>query len=449
MKNKLRRSIKQKARLSTRLALVIGGTALSLAIVIGWLVFMNFQHIEKTRASGETGTSAGGSMNAGEIILEFTWEKDPVTLATLGPDAIISGGDAHSAPGGRAGTRGLSAGTSGKNINLEIAESELFNQDGIDICVDYRGTEKDGSFISRGTGFNFGLDEGFIALQYKTEGENGNPFTVKIRTDYEVPRDEQFRTYRFIYNPVTGRGEIFVNSAPVWSYLGTKNRPLYWKNSGSLMIGRNLNGDQRDLAILDNLVMRSTGSVSPLAESLISFMLEPKDGKVMIHWTTTSEEMIESFTIERSINGTDFSKVSTVAYDPNNTGIHEYMYTDATPANNGIVYYRIRQYFSNGKFVTHPLSAIRFKTEKNFSIDHISPIPFKTSFDVSYYLPKPGRVWIQLQDHEGKVLSSSTYEAHQGKNVHMYKESKPIVPGTYILNLIFDNKKISAKVIKI
>ena len=55
---------------------------------------------------------------------------------------------------------------------------------------------------------------------------------------------------------------------------------------------------------------------------------------------------------------------------------------------------------------------------------------------------------MQLTDAKGKVISSETFEAPKGKNVHVFKDQVNLERGEYTLNLIFDNKKISTKVTK-
>ena len=132
------------------------------------------------------------------------------------------------------------------------------------------------------------------------------------------------------------------------------------------------------------------------------------------------------------------------------TGISdEYIYIDKTPVTSAVVYYRLRQTFKNGKFVTHALSAIRFRSDKSFAIDHLNPVPFQNVCDISYYLPKSGRVWLQITDESGKILNTENFEAPQGKNVHVFKDENNLEAGTYNLSLIFENKKTTTKLIKL
>lgn len=448
MKNKRNTRLGNRTRLSTRLIWVIGTFSAVLLITAGWLVYLNFHNLSKTRASGEGESQGGAVLNNGEIITEFTWEKDSPLEATLGPDAISASEDAHTFRGGRASTQGLAAGSNGNDINLELPGTELFDVEGIDVSIDYRGTEPEGSFLSRGNHFNFGISDGYLSIQYRVDNRKGGFTSVKEKTTYELPKDENFRTYRFIYSPTTGRGEIFVNGMPVWSKGGLANTVMYWKGAGNLYVGRGMNGGGKDMAILDNLVIRTTGTISPLAESLLNFSLEGKENGVNVHWLTAVNDQVAYFTVERSINGLDFSKVGTINVNPKAGELGEYNYLDKTPIGETVAYYRIRQTFKNGKFVSHSLAAIRTKASRDFSIERVSPVPFNDNFEVSYFMPNSGRVWLQLTDPKGKILSTETFEAPQGKNIHSFRDKNNLPPGNYVLHMIYDNKKVSANITK-
>lgn len=447
MKKRLRQN--QKSKLRTRAILVAGSISFMLTLTAGIMVYLNINNVSKTRATATGTEGSGANLNNGDILTEYTWEKDPVTAATLGPDAIKVSKDAHSMPGGRSSTGGLSAGPNGKDIDLEIEGTELWNQEGIDISIDYSRNEKSGSFFSRENGFNFGMENGFITIAYRLENKRGGIESFKAKTEYEIPLDMNFRTYRFIYNPAKGKAEIFVNSVIVWSNQHNPNTPLSWKNAGNVTIGKGMNADGKDIAIFDNLIVRTAGNTAPLAESLLNFMLEEKDGGIKIHWSTSVNDKIKSFTIERSINGVDFMNVATVPVNPDITDSEEYTYLDRTKATTGIVYYRLRQTFTNGKFISHSLAAIKMQSEVNLTIEKINPMPFDKSFDIAYFLPKSGKVWIQITDEKGKTVDTQSFDAPKGKNVHVYKNEKIRESGTYTINLISDNKKVTRSIIKI
>lgn len=449
MKHNIRPSGQQKNKLRTRLLWVAGITSSVFLITIIWLVYLNVQQVQKTKAVGNAKEVGGNTLNSqGEILTEFTWEKSPVTLATLGPDAIRVGKGVISAPGGRASTNGLSFADNNKGINLELLGTELFNQEGIDISIDFRSGCTDGFFFSRGQSLNFGLEKNKLVCNYRVDNGKGGYLQIKGNSGYEIPTDPIYRTYRFMYNPRTGKGELFVNSVMVWNNQGKSNQPLYWKNSGNIFIGKNIKGENNGRAILDNLVIRSTGSTSLYAESLLNFILEPRDQSVRVYWSSTMNDKIDHYIIERSINGLDFVAVTTLKANPHQQDEQEYLFTDKTGGAQDILYYRVKQVFQNGKFVVHPASAVKFKTEKGFAIDHISPLPFSKAFDVSYYIPQSGRVWVQLINTQGKIVATESFEAPKGKNVHVFRDQNGLQAGDYTLYVIFDNKKLSKKITK-
>jgi hypothetical protein len=397
------------------------------------------------RAAG-TKEQGGGNVGNGELICEFNWNNDDAKTATIGPDAIGFGKKVHTMTGGASSTNGLSSG--GKDINLVLAAVDIFKLDGIDISIDYRRNEPTGNFFTRENNFNFGMENGFVTISYCTESKTGKAVCVKEKTDFEIPNDPLFRTYRFIYTPTTGKAEIFVNSIIVWQHQGEKDSPLSWKNQNDIIIGKDMDGGGNDRCVFDNLVIRNTESVTPLAESLLNFLLEARDGGgVKIHWSTSANQKVSYFTIERSENGIHFENVARVNANADEQS-NEYIYSDLTSTGSNVLYYRLRQTFLNGKFSTHALSAIRFKSNKGFSIERINPTPFEKNCDISYYLPKRGRVWMQLTNEKGDVISTSTFEAQRGKNIHVFRDEKKLEPGTYTFSLIFEGKKASAKMVK-
>ena len=449
MKKKIQQGKRQRNRIRTRIILACAIASGILTVTGCMLVLMNMYDLSKIRAAG-TGTEGGGSdLNNGEIISEFTWDKDPVTMSTLGPDAIRVSKEAHSMPGGKGSTNGLSPGSKGKDIDFQIEGIEIFNLDGIDISIDFRRNEPSGDFFSRGSNFNFGMDDGYLTISYCLENSLGKTVCVKEKTKYEIPADPVFRNYRFMYTPSTGKGEIFVNDIIIWQHVSQKNSALSWKGSDNITIGRGVNGGGLDRPVFDNLVVRTTGTVTPLAESLLHFILEPKDGTVKVRWSTSFKNEVDHFIIERSENGKDFTNIAKIDARKDTSDDDDYAFTDKTKTDAPLVYYRIRQSFKNGKVVAHALSAIKFKTDKGLSIERVNPSPFDGTYDISYFLPKTGRVWMQVTDSKGKVINTESFEAPQGKNVYVFKDRNVLESGTYTFSLIFESKKISKKIVKI
>src|SRR5580765_3272674 len=152
------------------------------------------------------------------------------------------------------------------------------------------------------------------------------------------------------------------------------NTAMNWKDAGNIIIGKDMDGGGRDIPVFDNLVIRNTGSVTPLAESLINFMLESTNNSVKVHWASTTNDRSECFIIQRSVNGIDFSNIATLPSNPEMKSDEEYVYTDNTPSSGYVIYYRLRQNFKDGKFITHSVSAIKPGSKQMLSIERVNPM---------------------------------------------------------------------------
>jgi hypothetical protein len=156
---------------------------------------------------------------------------------------------------------------------------------------------------------------------------------------------------------------MFVNSVAVWSRQTEANSTLVWNTADNMIIGKDLKSNT-DQALIDNLLIRITNEESNISASLYNFNLETFDNIIRLHWRTTLNNDVDFFTVERSLNGTDFTKVNTVPSDSTMSSEEDYTYDDH-PSMSGIVFYRIRQTFKNGHFVTYPSAAMKMKTPKS------------------------------------------------------------------------------------
>jgi hypothetical protein len=441
MKRNLQQKTSQRTRLKARL--IIGAFTIGVTCTIAWFVFINVSNNTQTKAS----VSNGWSLNNGEVISMFTWEKGEPTKAAIGPDAIKVSSKAYIAFGGRNSTGALAPGTPAASINMEIPVSPLFDIDGIDFSIDYRGTEPTGSFVTRGKGFDFGFENNFLSITYRLQSAKGYE-TINETTNYEMINDGLYRNYRFIYTPATGKGEIFVNSVIIWSYESARNTAMWWNSTDNLVVAKGIDGGGNDTPIIDNMIMRTTGTVSPLAESLIGFSLKTLTGMVTINWTTTANSKVDYFTIQRSLNGKDFTTVTTMKGNPGQKENEEYFFTDKNFSSAGIYYYRIRQTFTDGKFVTHNISATKVTVNATLAIEKITPTMFKNSFSVAYVIPEEGKVEWQLIDGAGEVKTTETVDAQKGKNIFQFNDTGKLPEGDYTLNLVYNETKLSATVTK-
>jgi hypothetical protein len=113
---------------------------------------------------------------------------------------------------------------------------------------------------------------------------------------------------------------------------------------------------------IDNirLTVYYTDTLAPLPIELLSFDGELKNDVVYFTWLTASEINNDYFTIERTIDGFNFTKIIKIPGDGTSNVLLSYQAFDARPLF-GVSYYRLRQTDYDGKTVTHQLITIKNK----------------------------------------------------------------------------------------
>jgi hypothetical protein len=95
----------------------------------------------------------------------------------------------------------------------------------------------------------------------------------------------------------------------------------------------------------------------PLPVKFISFSLAYKSNCVLIQWSTSEEINSYNYTIERSINGTNWFSIAEIASSGNSNSVKNYSYTDDYVIQ-GKVYYRIKQTDISGYYTYTPIKAL-------------------------------------------------------------------------------------------
>ncbi|GAB3877645.1 hypothetical protein GCM10028824_38090 [Hymenobacter segetis] len=106
-----------------------------------------------------------------------------------------------------------------------------------------------------------------------------------------------------------------------------------------------------------------TGSATPLPVELTQFTATASGpSAVRLAWATASEKNSQQFEVERSLDGTRFERLATVAAAGNSSSARAYEHTDTqvpkTPSPQDPIYYRLRQVDADGTFSYSPVRAV-------------------------------------------------------------------------------------------
>jgi len=185
-------------------------------------------------------------------------------------------------------------------------------------------------------------------------------------------------------------------------------------------------------------VLNSGSDLNILPISLLSFTAEATaDNLVQTHWATASETNNDFFTVERSINGVDFSPVGIIAGAGNSTSTLHYGFADDGP-HAGISYYRLRQTDYDGTFTVSDIVAVQIGEAPGFDIDYVYHSDL--GVELGYHAMSP-YLTVEIYDLTGRRLFGDILENEEGRSV-IYPN---LARGVYLLRLSQGREQVVRK----
>lgn len=139
-----------------------------------------------------------------------------------------------------------------------------------------------------------------------------------------------------------------------------------------------------------------TTAGTPAPVKLVSFTASKKNNTVLLNWKTVSEENTNSFHIERSTNGKDFTNIGVVTAAGNSSAEQYYSFIDANPTI--MNFYRLQTIDKDGKFTYS--RTVAFKLARN-RLFEVFPLPATNILHVQLLSSDKGNA--QLIDISGRV----------------------------------------------
>lgn len=188
----------------------------------------------------------------------------------------------------------------------------------------------------------------------------------------------------------------------------------------------------------------ATGGVNTLPIELVSFSANQAGDEVKIDWTTASEINNDYFTVERSVDGLEYTGILTLPGAGNSSGFREYHAVDRNPVN-GISYYRLRQTDFDG--VTETFDPVKVEFNKRYNLS-VFPNPVvgndlnihMENFDVE-------RVQIVLKRADGAVVLDRTMNGREFDGSLRLQDLDLPRNGLFILTLTADGEVYQQKLI--
>lgn len=213
-------------------------------------------------------TAVSGCKGIGSLqtISRFDLNSNPITKATIGPDAISSDTDAYSNGFGYQITSNCG---SSKGADITIPGS-IFDRGKMCMTFSFQRDEAEADFFNRG-GTRFYITGGKLSIQMRiNNGAGGYADIGPLLTTYTVPNDDNFKYYTFCYDSASGVARVLVDDSIVWSYQAPLSRSLYWIGAGNAIMGTFMDGSCSGKTLMDFINIAIPVSIYPKPKPVIS-----------------------------------------------------------------------------------------------------------------------------------------------------------------------------------
>jgi glucose/arabinose dehydrogenase len=159
------------------------------------------------------------------------------------------------------------------------------------------------------------------------------------------------------------------------------------------------------------------------------------DNTVMLKWKTENEVNTSHFEVERSIDGSSFSAIGTVAADNNPSTTHNYSYIDMDAANQQslILYYRLKMVDANGAYSYSNIISVLFNDITGTVI--VNPNPVLSTAQVRITAPAPGKIQWKLLDNAGRSVDQNFMQVRKGSGNSFTINMDKFAAGVYYLKV--------------
>jgi hypothetical protein len=189
-------------------------------------------------------------------------------------------------------------------------------------------------------------------------------------------------------------------------------------------------------------------SLGPLPVKISTFTGSLNGKIAQLNWQTAQEINSSYFELQRSKDGSNFEPIATVTAKGFSGIASNYQCKDdLSYYSDKNAFYRLKMIDIDGKFAYSTI--VLLKTE-GVVVNRMSiwPNPYIGQLNVNYVAEKEGSVQIKMSSADGKTVLQSNTIVKKGQNVFAISQAQNLPKGTYILNILSDNKTETAKIIK-
>jgi len=236
--------------------------------------------------------------------------------------------------------------------------------------------------------------------------------------------------------------DVLVDSKNIGSVsVGSQDIIMPTNYDGAILVAKSPAGCFDQVIALPGLMAKST-----LPIHLISFQGNMnKNNKVTLNWTVADNETANSFEIERSFNGRDFTTIALV-FSSEKRGTENYMYYETTSGTDKVMY-RLKMIDKNREVDYSRILIFQLKSTIANNIKIIgNPVNDKLTF--SYTSSSTQSVDVKIYDISGRVVLKNKVNSLEGSNVISLPLSSTFKAGMYVVEVNNGTEIHSSKFVK-
>jgi hypothetical protein len=162
-----------------------------------------------------------------------------------------------------------------------------------------------------------------------------------------------------------------------------------------------------------------------------------KDKNIQIDWRVASQTGITGYEVEKSPDGINFIKTTSVAAK-SNSSVASYTWPDVNPLQ-GNNYYRIKAIQTDGRIVISNVVVVKMNVTKPGVL--VFPNPVKgQQINVQLNAMEKGKLTLLLLNTEGRTVLKKLISYHGGNESNMMQLTNSLKTGLYYLQVL-DGKK--------
>lgn len=211
-----------------------------------------------------------------------------------------------------------------------------------------------------------------------------------------------------------------------------------------------LNGKMDELRIYNRALSAAEIIVlrQALPIKLSSFTATQKNNDVLLQWQTVQEANTKHFIVQRSVDGTNFIGISTVAAKGNSVTNTNYNYADndvTALINSTVVYYRLQSVDVDGKTQYSPIVTVSLLNKNSDVV--VLQNPVKNNIALQITLHQQQQINITITNNLGQQINTLQQVLPSGKTT-LTIPTTTLTKGIYYVTVHYNNTKQTLSILK-